>query len=302
MDKFLCFVAATLFLISCQSSETNVAKAENALVENDTVVSKVQEELKLLSYWKDFDFNNIELVKSPQIGERKFVDFLDALSSVSDSVAIEAIRAHLRLAEVNKDGFDYYIGQYEHYLYDPNSSTRNELYYQPVLEYLINSPATDNAQRIRHQMILKLVSQNNTGEKANDFSFIDTKNQSRTLENEASEYKILFFYDPTCTTCAGKITDLGNSKAANDLITVGKLKILAISLHPDRKLWVDDQSSIPTNWLNGFDNKGQVIGKGLYNILAYPTIYLLDRENKVLTKDAPLDVTLRTLFKLASEN
>ncbi len=302
MHKLLGFVTIALFVISCQSGRTNSTEAGEDRAESDTVASTIQGDLKLLKYWKDFDFSNTDLVKSPQIGERKFVDFLDALSSVSDSVGFEAIRAHLRLAEVNKDGFDYYIGQYEHYLYDPNSSMRNELYYQPVLEYLIHSPNTDKTSRIRHQMILKLVNQNKPGEKANDVNFVDTKGHNRTLETEVSEYKILFFYDPTCTTCAGKITDLGNSKASNDLVDQGRLKIIAISLVPDQKLWEDDQSSIPANWLNGFDSNGEVLGKGLYNILAYPTFYLLNSENKVLTKDAPLDVTLRTLFKLASEN
>lgn len=301
MNKILCFVGITLFISSCQNSGTSITEAGKDRIESNTVGSSKEGELKLLNYWEDFDFSNTDLVKSPQIGERKFVDFLDALSSVDASIAGDAILAHLRLAEVNKDGFDYYISQYEHYLYDPNSSMRNESYYQPVLEYLIQSPSTDETSRIRHQMILKLVSQNKPGEKANDFNFVDTKGNNRTLESEISDYKILFFYDPTCTTCAGKITDLGNSKASNDLVNQGRLKIIAISLHPDRQLWLDDQSSIPTNWLNGFDSKRHVLGKGLYNILAYPTIYLLDRENKVLTKDAPLDVTLRVLFKLANE-
>jgi len=255
----------------------------------------------LLSYWDSFDFGDMNLIKSPQVGEQKFANFLADLPSVPDSVANTAIRNHLLKAEISKSALDYYIQQYEHYLYDPNSPMRNELYYKPVLEYLISSPGTEETAKVRYEMILKLVDQNMPGTLANDFAFEDSKGKNRKLHEVEAVYKMLFFYDPTCETCAGKISDLQNSSLTNELIDAGQLTVLAVSLNPERSLWRDDQDAIPLNWINGFNTGGTVITKGLYNILAYPTIYLLDKENKVILKDAPLDVTLRELFKLTGK-
>lgn len=294
--KILLF-ASLVFIFSCaeRSSQQSDLMSDSLVVDS---VSEPSLESSLMVYWDGFDFGDIARVKSPQIGEQQFVDFLGELQAVADSIAANAIQSHLAKAEISTASFEYYLKQYERYLYDPNSPMRNETYYGAVLEYLLASPKTDETSKVRYKMLLKIVSQNKPGSKANNFSFLDTKGAMRELHNVVAEYKILFFYDPTCHNCEGKIKDLANSKATNDLITSGKLEIVAVSVHPERKLWEDNKQMIPENWINGFDINGQVIGKGLYNVLAFPTILLLDRDNKVVLKDAPLDVTLRRLFEL----
>ncbi|MGO3807849.1 MAG: DUF5106 domain-containing protein, partial [Sphingobacterium sp.] len=262
----------------------------------DSIDAAIPKE-EIMNYWRGFNFNDTALVKSPQIGEKKFVDFLEMLPTVSDSLAKQAINIHLKVAEENVTSLKYYIKQYAHYLYDPNSPSRNELYYAPILEYLIAYPKTSETNRVRYQMILELVRQNMPGTAANDFTFRDSNGSISSLYDIETEYKLLFFYDPTCHICEDKIRDLSNSKSANDLIERNQLTVLAVSVHPDQDLWESDQKSIPENWINGFDFKGEIIGKGLYNVLAFPTILLLDKSNTVLLKDAPLDVTLRHLFR-----
>lgn len=294
--KFL-LSTGLVFIFSCaeRSSQQGDLMSDSLVVDSISEPSAVS---RLMTYWDEFDFGDIARVKSPQIGEQKFVDFLGDLPDVPDSIAIKAIQAHLSKAEISTMSFEFYINQYQRYLYDPNSPMRNELYYASVLKYLLASPKTDETSKVRYKMLLKIVSQNKPGSTANNFRFLDTKGNTNELHNVVADYKILFFYDPTCHNCEGKIKDLANSKATNDLIGSNKLEIVAVSVHPERKLWEDHKQMIPENWINGFDVNGQVIGKGLYNVLAFPTILLLNHDNTVLLKDAPLDVTLRRLFEL----
>ena len=43
----------------------------------------------------------------------------------------------------------------------------------------------------------------------------------------------------------------------------------------------------PEKWYNGFDPDLVIRGETLYNVRAIPSLYLLDREKKVLMKDVP---------------
>src|SRR5690606_605233 len=110
-----------------------------------------------------------------------------------------------------------------------------------------------------------------------------------------------FSRDWSSDVCSSDLMkDLGYTPAVHNCIENGFLEIVSVSLHPDKARWTSYQKRIPDNWVNGWDEKGRVINDGLYNIRAYPTIFLLDESNVVLLKDAPLDVTLRYLVNVVS--
>lgn len=299
MRKTLGIIGLLTFLFSCgnHADEKSDATTDSAATVLNAESAAKQ---RVLHFWDDFNFGDTALVVSPQIGEQKLVNFIALLPTVDDSIASQAIQNMLKEAEVNEASLRYYIKQYAHYLYDPNSPMRSELYYQPVLEYLVQSPKTGETDRSRYQTLLKLVRKNQPGTTATDFSYVSAKGERRQLHEGKADYKMLLFYDPTCSHCAAVLKDLISSRDANMLVERGQLEVVAICPQGNRSQWEDYESNIPANWTNGFDDKGEVIRKGLYNIQAYPTIFLLDKHNKVLLKDAPLDVTLRYLLQRVS--
>ena len=61
-----------------------------------------------------------------------------------------------------------------------------------------------------------------------------------------------------------------------------------LSLHPDEdlNLWRNHLNELSDKWVNGYD-KGQVLTHGLlYDLSSIPSFYLLDKDKKVLLKDA----------------
>lgn len=54
---------------------------------------------------------------------------------------------------------------------------------------------------------------------------------------------------------------------------------------------------IPDTWINGYDKTGLVNDKQLYDLKALPTLYLLDREKKVILKDVTIEVIIDYLTK-----
>ncbi len=71
-----------------------------------------------------------------------------------------------------------------------------------------------------------------------------------------------------------------------ELIKNKQIKILTIYPDEDLTLWKKHLNKLSTEWINGYD-KGQILTlKNLYDLSTIPSFYLLDKEKKVLLKDA----------------
>lgn len=70
--------------------------------------------------------------------------------------------------------------------------------------------------------------------------------------------------------------------------------LTVLSIYPDAN--VDEwRKALPTlpqkHWINSYDDGEHIINKRLYDLKAIPTLYLLDKDKKVVLKD----VTLREI-------
>jgi hypothetical protein len=293
-DRLYWAIVILLIGISCtnpkggQSGQSGDANADHEVMAS--IPAK-----RLLSYWDGFDFKARMLAINPDDAEQKLVDFIALFPTVPDTVLQVAVHNMLKKASVEPKTFTYFLDKYSHYLYDPNSPMRNEGYYEQVLTYLVADETLPEEERVRYATLLELVRKNQVGTVATDFQYLAKDGEYRAMHEGTKPYKMLVFYDPTCTHCAAMMQDLAHTPAVHNCIKNGFLEIVSVSLHPDRDSWTGYQKRIPDNWINGWDEKGHVINDGLYNIRAYPTIFLLDDANIVLLKDAPLDVTLRYL-------
>lgn len=72
------------------------------------------------------------------------------------------------------------------------------------------------------------------------------------------------------------------------LINENRLTVLALYLDEDLEAWKQHRSDFSKTWTNGYDKEQAINKKELYDLKAIPTLYLLDRNKKVLLKDATL--------------
>ena len=252
-------------------------------------------EARLLHFWDEVDFQDTVTLFNPEIGEQQLVDFLALLPKVSDTVATKAIEKMLRKAEDEDAAFDYYTELYRHYLADPNSPMRSDVYYQSVLTYLIASPKTSAEDKIRFKTLLPLLRLNSPGNPSTDFDYLNTKGEMDHLYGSNSAFTLLVFYDPTCPTCKAVFKRLAQIELINTLLQEGELQALAVSVVPDKALWVDNEPPVPETWTIGLDEQGTIIEHSLYHITAFPTLYLLDLEKNVIIKDGNLNEVLNPL-------
>jgi thioredoxin-related protein len=238
-----------------------------------------------LHYWDNFNFLDSVKLKQNKLLERGFADFIDLLSMTSKETTELAIKTLMKKAEIDPDLIITFALLSEKYLYEPDSPLSDDEKYILFMRYMINSPKVAEDNKIRPKFMLDCVLKNRKGEVASDFTYTQINGDTGTLHGIEADYTLLFFKNPTCEECNKLTKKLIFSSTVNDLINRGDLKVLTVYLLDETDEWINHASSVLHSWIYARDAEGKINAKGIYNIKRYPTIYLLDKDKKVILKD-----------------
>lgn len=78
---------------------------------------------------------------------------------------------------------------------------------------------------------------------------------------------------------------LAASPFVTEWIKNNKLKILAVYPDEDLEAWKKHISYMPAGWINSYDSTVSLKNDEIYDLKAIPTLYLLDKDKKVVLKD-----------------
>ena len=184
------------------------------------------------------------------------------------------------------------------YLYDPNSPVRSEDLYLPFVERLATSDLVADGLKPGFGWDAQKCRLNRVGTPATDFSFTDTRGRVRTLYGIQAEYVLLIFANPGCNACQEITAEMKASPEISDLISSGRLKVVAVYIDQEIDDWKAHIADYPTDWINGYDHNYAIRTDVLYNVRAIPSIYLLDAAKTVLMKDAPQERALTALANI----
>lgn len=225
--------------------------------------------------------------------EQKFANWTNVLDMVNFQTVSKSLgRLHDRAAACEKKDtasnvFETFTDLVVKYLYDPNSPLRNEDYYAVYAARMASSDLVEEVLRTKYAREVSLASLNQVGAQAADFRFADIRGKVRTLYSIKSELTMLFFSNPGCTACKEIMDVLNSDPVISGLINDGTMSVLNIYIDEDLEAWRSYMPIYPENWYNGFDPDFAIRGDRLYNVRAIPSLYLLDRDKKVILKDAP---------------
>lgn len=237
-------------------------------------------------YWENVDFADTTYLDHREVMEQAWVDYIDIMKLVPEETAISAIKQMYKDAGKKKKVFFYFTDLAEKYLYDPNSPMRNEELYVLVLDAMLESSVLDDTEKILPKGRRDLAEQNRPGRQAEDFTYTLVSGKSGTLYGVKADYTLLFINNPGCHACEEGIKELKQAPAINKEFEAGNLKVLSVYPDEDKEEWERHLSDFPKEWINGYDKKLMIKEKNLYDLKAIPTLYLLDKNKKVLLKDA----------------
>ena len=235
-------------------------------------------------FWDDFDFEAEEGVIA--------YDTLDIMSAMAEYVsyipprdADSLMRNLIRRASHSRPMLNFFNMITEAVLHDPNSPLRNDEYYIPVLETILESPLLDEYERIAPEYDLEIARKNRIGTIANDFAYTTADGSSHRLHDIPANYTILMFSNPGCPMCREIMDQISASPLLNELTERGDLR--TISLYPDEDLeaWYSHLGDMPASWIKAYDKGQQITIERLYNLSAIPALYLLDSQKRVIVKD-----------------
>lgn len=279
LRKYTYIVTATLLLAGCNSNKSKPTESSTT-EETKTAISPEQ---KLATHWDGIALQDSSLSKETL--EQALADYIAIFPYVDDAKRADIVTKFLSKLKQHSGNYDYIMQQFDHYLYNPNSPVRNDLYYEPIVSFAIDSTQLNEADLFRYQSKLKLLKKNKVGEIAEDFSFLTAKGTELRLADIKGSFILLFFYEPGCSHCEKSLADFRSVQGFEELINQKIVQAVAVYPFGDNKAWKGYQDKIPTNWINGYDQKQAVVYKELYDLKATPTIYLLNKDKRVLLKD-----------------
>ena len=217
--------------------------------------------------------------------EQNFSNFISVFPYAEEEARKRAVETLLRKAEADSAGYVLLRDVTEKYLYEPNSPMLSEEFYILFLERQVNSPILGEQGTLRLHRQLDAARKNRPGMTAADFAYTTREGNNTTLHQTDTEGELLLiFYDPDCEHCKEVMSELQTDKTLSEAVALGKMKVVAIYSDEDHELWKRTAGLLPKEWTVGYDG-GTLQENGAYVLRAMPTLYLLDREKKVILKD-----------------
>lgn len=237
-----------------------------------------------LHYWDGFDFADTLQLNDANVAEQGFVNYIDLLPRFSQELAQRSMEVFIAKAfghstkafnhSTSETGSTYpsiaipqskekFESLIDHYLDDPRSPMRNDRIYLLFLRGMKSSMAFDEAEKERIGFKIKMHDKNLPGTTALDFSFKGKDGKPHRLSDYKDEKVILYFYDPDCENCHRISAWLSQQTIPQEY--------QMLMVHADDKI------------------------SNLYSLQAMPTIYLLDKGNRVVLKDCSAETLVKHL-------
>ena len=191
----------------------------------------------------------------------------------------------------------------EKFFLDPDSPYRSEELYIPVAERILSSSLSSEEQRLRAEWLLPRLRLNRPGRMAADFSFISPKGRKSSLYEAVDaakpDFTLLLFSNPGCPDCRKIAESLSHN--LNIEAMIAERKLLVVNIYPDEDIqaWLDFLPNYPDSWICGQDSEQILNDDSIYWLRAIPSLYLLDKEKRIIVKDAPLEQILSILSSIS---
>lgn len=307
----LVFITAACFLfVECTEEKVNTAghaKVDKTkAMKISTLQTPLQKDDYLVShYWDNFDFSDTACIARPGITEQAFAGYINILPRADKEVSLFSVTTLLdRTINEDKTGkvYSFFLSLCRKYLYDPNSPVRDDEFYIPVTAYILEDKMSDEVTKARAGFDMEMMLKNRKGDTASDIIYTLADGSIGSLHNLSRDYTLLYFYNPDCPACREMKAYMEASSLINGLLASGKLDILALYPDEDISLWKKHLAQMPSLWINAYDDQQTIKRELVYDLKAIPSLYLIDKDKKVLLKDADAITVEKCFLILLSGN
>lgn len=241
-----------------------------------------------IHFWDNIPFSSDSVTEIEAIIDRNFADYGTLYPILTPDDRKAAVESLMKRAHQSQEAYMIMADMAEKYFYEPESPVFNEEVFELFLEEMINSDFLSETEKERPKFLLDDLKKNYPGEVATDFTFeLPNGRKMRLSDLQATSDILLIFFDPDCDHCRQTLENLKNSKYIQSDIDAGRLVVAAIYSGDEKQDWLAYASTLPESWHVGYE-PGDIYEEALYSIRTFPTIYLLDKDLRVVRRNFQL--------------
>ena len=237
-------------------------------------------------YWDNFDFADTAYIYLPDITEQAIVNFMDLMPRVPEDLSERAMAILFQKAAPHAQMLWHFWETMSRYWKDANSPMRNEEMFIRLCRSVESVSKLEEVLKRRAKFARELAEKNRLGQPAEDFVYTLNSGRQGRMYGLKAEYTLLFFYNPDCHTCVEVKKLMRQSLHLKNLVDTGRMKVLTVYPDEDVALWKDRLNELSEKWVNAYDKEQVITHDLLYDLSSIPSFYLLDKDKKVLLKDA----------------
>lgn len=286
------------------NTKSEVLITEFPYPEIPIMYTQAEDRGKFLSehYWDNLNFGDSSVQYNQDMIEQSWVNWIDLMQQFNpkrEDYTSLLKNFYTQLDTQDSTAFRQFYELADKYLYFANSPLRNDKLYIPICEVLLASKNLSDTEKEHINFIYEVIQKNNEGEKVQDFTFTTlTGKKGQLSQVQSNKYILLFFNDPSCNVCAHTVEVLKESPLVNKLIQNKILQIVSINPEDNFEEWKEHSKDFPKEWISGYDKDLTITLNRLYDLRATPSLYLLDKDKKVILKDKALEEILATLEQI----
>ncbi len=248
-------------------------------------------------YWDGISFMDDRVIRTPFFLPKVEKYFRDILVPSADTIIKEADYL-LLLARTNTEMYKFLLNWLtDEYMY-PKYMGQDAVFVHLFEEY--HSKGVSNWLNEKQLTAISnrayMVMSNLIGEKAADLDMVDTLGKPYHLYDVNAEYIVVCFWDPTCSHCREEVPRLDSLYQAK--WKQQGVKIYGVLSENEKTKWLQFiRKNNLKDWIHVYQTEetkkaitdSQRPGyKQLYDITQTPTLYLLDKEKRIIAKKLTL--------------
>jgi thiol-disulfide isomerase/thioredoxin len=245
-------------------------------------------------YWDGVTFMDERVIRTPFFLPKLERYYDEILPQASDSI-IQDLDYKLLLARSCQPMYRFMLNWLTDKYINPKIMGQDAIfvhlfnkYHSKGLTPWLNEKQLETISRRAYMQMSNLI-----GAQAADLNMVDSTGKPKTLFNQAAEYTFVVFWDPTCGHCKEEIPRIDSFYRAS--WKEKGMKIYAVLSDNDKKTeWVNYlKEKKLSDWINVYETKeaenlisstNQPSYKQLYDVIQTPTIFLLDKEKRIIAK------------------
>lgn len=261
-------------------------------------------------YWDGVTFMDERIIRTPFFMPRMERYYRDILPQSPDSL-IQDIDYKLLLARTCPEMYKFLLNWFTDEYLNPKIMGLDavfvhlfEKYHSKGVSSWLNEKQMETISRRAYMQMSNLI-----GVTAANMEMTDSTGKPTELYNVAGDYTLVVFWDPTCGHCKEEIPRIDSIYQAS--WKKRNVKIYAVLTEPDKKTeWVNYIKEHKIGeWIHVYQTKekeksitdsGRPGFRQLYDVISTPTLFLLDKEKRIVGKKLSwnqLDDFLQTKWK-----